>query len=125
MSYWKVEMHFLVLNSSYVEYTYIFSLVNYDYTHNFTKFILYIIYNIYICFSYLLIMKYFFSVDWGTSSLRVRFAGTKDNSIVILNEVANQYGCGHVYQSFKNKAENICREDYFLDFLRPYLLIPD
>lgn len=42
-----------------------------------------------------------------------------------MNEVANQYGCGHVNQAFKNKKESVCREDYFLDFLRPYLQIPD
>ncbi|NGM89620.1 2-dehydro-3-deoxygalactonokinase, partial [Parapusillimonas sp. SGNA-6] len=69
-------------------------------------------------------MKYFFSVDWGTSSLRVRFVGVQDNSIVILHETTNQQGCGYVYEAFKNEKEACSREEYFLQHLRPYLILP-
>ncbi len=86
---------------------------------------MYIVYNIYLCFPYSLTMKYFFSVDWGTSSLRVRLVSINDNSINICHEVTNSFGCAAIYESFKNEKEGTSREDYFLGFLRPYLLIPD
>src|SRR5690606_33925683 len=70
-------------------------------------------------------MKYFFSVDWGTSSLRVRFVGVKNDSIVILDEIANHYGCSHVYGLFEKEKSNVAREDFFLNFLAPYLVIPE
>lgn len=69
-------------------------------------------------------MKYFFSVDWGTSSLRVRFIQIIDTSIIVLSETSNPYGCGYVSDLFKNEKGGITREDYFLNFLRPYLTLP-
>jgi len=70
-------------------------------------------------------MKYFFSVDWGTSSLRVRLAGILDHSIMVHHEVTNHYGCSYVFDLFKSEKNGIAREDYFLNFLRPYLTLPD
>lgn len=70
-------------------------------------------------------MRYFFSVDWGTSSLRVRLVDINDNSITVLNEVRNHRGCSAVYESFRNKKDTASQQDYFLKFLAPYLLIPD
>lgn len=69
-------------------------------------------------------MKYFFSVDWGTSSLRIRLIEIGDD-LTIIKETTNQYGCAYVFDSFNDEKEAICREDYFLDFLRPYLIIPN
>jgi len=70
-------------------------------------------------------MKYFFSVDWGTSSLRVRLIEITDASIIVLNETSSPYGCGYVFDLFKSEKDGITREDYFLNFLRPYLAAPE
>ncbi len=69
-------------------------------------------------------MQYFFSVDWGTSSLRVRLIEITDNSIIVLHELSNHYGCSYVFDLFKSEKTGIAREDYFLNFLRRYLVVP-
>ena len=70
-------------------------------------------------------MKYFFSVDWGTSSLRVRLIAIDQKNITVLQESTAPYGCSYVDALFKEEKNNITREDYFLGFLKPYLLPPD
>lgn len=70
-------------------------------------------------------MKYFFSVDWGTSSLRVRLVATDQNNITVLQESTAPYGCSYVDALFREEKRNISREDYFLQFLKPYLLLSD
>lgn len=69
-------------------------------------------------------MKYFFSVDWGTSSLRVRFVSTHQNNITLLQESTAPYGCSTVDATFKEEKRDISREDFFLEFLKPLLQIP-
>jgi len=70
-------------------------------------------------------MQYFFSVDWGTSSLRVRFIEITNNSTTVLHETSNHYGCGYVFDLYKNEKNSVDREDYFLNFLHPYLTLPE
>lgn len=71
-------------------------------------------------------MKYFFSVDWGTTSLRVRFISIKNDSIVIVNEITDHTGCAYVHELFiKEKTATTSREDFFLSFLLPHLVIPE
>src|SRR5690606_35018513 len=55
----------------------------------------------------------------------VRLVEITDNSISVLHELSNHYGCSYVFDLFKSEKDNIVREDYFLNFLRPYLVIPD
>jgi len=69
-------------------------------------------------------MQYFFSVDWGTSSLRVRLVCTHPK-ITVLNEQVAPYGCKHADTLFNENGNNISREDFYLQFLKPFLLFPD
>jgi len=67
-------------------------------------------------------MKFFFSVDWGTSSLRVRFVEVHNHTYTILHEKSDNCGLSRVYQLYQaHKAEYMRRADFFLRFLRPYL----
>lgn len=69
-------------------------------------------------------MKYFFSIDWGTSALRVRLIEIRDDILFICSETNNNFGCAHVYDLFKSQNEISSQENYFLAFLRPFLVIP-
>lgn len=68
-------------------------------------------------------MNYFFSVDWGTSSLRVRFIDLK-NSNLIQSELTNHYGCAYVNDMYFKQKEKVPREDFYLAFLKQFLKIP-
>jgi len=47
------------------------------------------------------------------------------NSVSILDEKVGHNGISHVHESFKKEKSEKSREHFFLDFLRPYLVIPD
>lgn len=70
-------------------------------------------------------MKYFFSIDWGTSSLRIRLVGIKESVVTTYHEVISNHGCAYVNELFKNEKKVISRENYYLNFLRPHLTIPN
>jgi len=63
-------------------------------------------------------MKSFFSIDWGTSSLRIRLVNSEKNTPEILYEHSDQNGTGHVFRLWDNEKRNTSQRDFFLQFLQ-------
>ncbi len=62
-------------------------------------------------------MDLFFSVDWGTSSFRIRLVKTDLTNIKILSEVKSNLGISVINQSWINSNKNTSRLNFFIDAL--------
>lgn len=67
-------------------------------------------------------MNQFYSIDWGTTSLRVRLISVQNDSINILSESSDHRGVGWLYNLWENEKSTLSREAYFLTFLQSCLV---
>jgi len=62
-------------------------------------------------------MKLFLSLDWGTSSFRIRLIETDLEQIKILHELNNSLGVSSIQQSWNHSKEKIPRLEFFINSL--------
>jgi len=63
-------------------------------------------------------MKHFFSVDWGTSSFRLRLVKTEQKNVKILHEVTDSMGIAIIYALWETqKTESSNRIEFYINFL--------